>query len=53
MLRRVVLVLCLGAFGLCLGCGESDTKPTNPNNLDYGKEGPPKREGPPPMSKRK
>jgi hypothetical protein len=43
MLRRVMMALCLCAFGLCLGC-ESNNKATNPNNLEYSKEGPPKRD---------
>jgi len=47
MLRRAVTALCACVVGLCLGCGTSDSKPTNPNNLDYSKEGPPKRGGPP------
>jgi hypothetical protein len=52
MFRRAVLVLCLFAFGLCLGC-EGETKPANPNNLEYGTEGPPKRSGPPADVKKK
>jgi hypothetical protein len=46
MLRRAVTALCVCAFALGLvGCGED--KPTNPNNLPYSKEGPPKRDGVP------
>jgi hypothetical protein len=46
MLRRAVMVLCLCTFGLGLvGCGEGE-KNTNPNNLEYSKEGPPKRQSP-------
>jgi hypothetical protein len=44
MIRRVLMAVCLGAFILGLGC-ESDNKPTNPSNLEYNKEGPPKRDG--------
>jgi hypothetical protein len=44
MLRRaLMMILCVCAFGLCLGCG-NDNKPTNPDNLEYGKDGPPKRD---------
>jgi hypothetical protein len=46
MLRRAALVLCLCAFSLSLGCGGS-TPPSNPGNLEYGKDPPPKRGGPP------
>ena len=52
MLRRAVLALCACVIGLCLGCGSSDSQSNNPNNLDYNKEGPPKR-GAPPASKNK
>lgn len=48
MLRRAVLALCVCAYGLCLtGCGSSEDKAANPNNLPYSKEGPPKRNGAP------
>jgi hypothetical protein len=47
MLRRAVMVLCLFAFGLGLGCGGGNEKDTNPDNLSYSKEGPPKRDGTP------
>lgn len=40
---RAVVVLGLCAFGLCLGCGPSDSKATNPDKLEYSKEPPPKR----------
>jgi hypothetical protein len=52
MLRRAVLALCLCAFAFCLGCGESDNKASNPNNLEFGKATPPKREGPPSNTKK-
>jgi hypothetical protein len=45
MLRRALLALCLCAFVVSVGC-EGD-KPTNPDKLEYGKDGPPKRDGAP------
>lgn len=49
MPRRVATAFCLCAFALSLlGCGEGNNKAANPNNLEYSKEGPPKRGGPPP-----
>jgi ABC-type uncharacterized transport system auxiliary subunit len=48
MTRRVLFALTALAFGFTLvGCGGGDNQPTNPNNLEYSKEPPPKREGPP------
>lgn len=47
MWRRVLIVVCAGAFCLSLGCGGEKEKNTNPNNLEYSKEGPPKRNGAP------
>ncbi|MFO0851956.1 MAG: hypothetical protein U0871_25825 [Gemmataceae bacterium] len=44
MLRRVVMVLCLCGFGLSVGCG-GEAKVENPSNLEFSKDGPPKREG--------
>lgn len=46
MLRRIVAVAFLFSFGVCLGCGGGSEKVSNPDNLTYNKEGPPKREGP-------
>jgi len=51
MLRRAVLAVCLCAFCLSLGCDSNATKPTNPNNLEYGQQPPPKREGAPKMKR--
>jgi len=49
MVRRGLTALCLCAFVLSLGCssGGGSDKP-NPSNLEYGKEGPPKRGDIPP-----
>jgi hypothetical protein len=48
MARRLLLTVCVCAFGLSLaGCGGGDDKVANPNNLEYSKEGPPKRDGAP------
>jgi hypothetical protein len=45
MLRRVILIVCACALGLGLGCDSNSAKnPDNPNNLEYNKEGPPKRQ---------
>ena len=46
MPRRLVLTLCLFAFGLCLGCGD-DKKNSNTPGQEGNKNPPPKREGPP------
>ena len=41
MFRRALIAVCLGAFVLTLGCGTSEDKKTNPDNLPYSKqEGP-------------
>jgi hypothetical protein len=49
MLRWTATVLCLGALCLCFGCGDAE-KDKNPNpDLQYSKEGPPKRGGIPSM----
>jgi uncharacterized membrane protein AbrB (regulator of aidB expression) len=45
MLRRIILAVFLCAFGLCLGCGGGSEKVSNPDNLEYNKEGAPKRDG--------
>jgi hypothetical protein len=52
MLRRAVVVACLCAFGLSLGCGANSEKANNPDNLPYSKEGPPKRDGAPGQRKK-
>jgi hypothetical protein len=47
MFRRLILTVSILAFGLGLvGCGDGDSKNTNPGGLEYSKEGPPKRDGP-------
>jgi len=46
MLRRTAISLCLVAFCLSIGCGEDKNKNPNPD-LEYSKEGPPKRGGVP------
>jgi len=46
MFRWAVTAFCLGAFCLCLGCGNKKDKDPNPS-LEYSKEGPPKRNGVP------
>jgi hypothetical protein len=46
MLRHLVMAFCVGIFALGLGCGGSESKVDNPGNLEYSKEGPPKRDGP-------
>ena len=46
MPRRLVLVSCLGLFVLLMGCGGNDERVNNPNNLEYSKEGPGKRDAP-------
>lgn len=52
MLRRLVVVLCACAVGLCLGCTDNSSKANNPNNLEYGSDPPPKRDAPgPPKTK--
>lgn len=44
MLRKSLLAACLLAFAFSVGC---ESEKANPNKLDYGKDPPPKREGPP------
>lgn len=44
MWRWAVGCLCVGVVWLCAGCGGQE-KATNPSNLEYSKEGPPKRDG--------
>jgi len=50
MFRRLILALCASTFALTCGCGEP-AKTENPNNLEYSKDGPPKRDGPPGLKK--
>jgi hypothetical protein len=47
MLRRVLLAVCFCSCALVLGlgCDSGGSKDTNPNNLEYSKDGPPKRDG--------
>jgi hypothetical protein len=45
MMRRAILAGFLTAFCLALGCEGGNSKDTNPNNLAYSKDGPPKRDG--------
>jgi hypothetical protein len=52
MPRRLILIASLMAFALALGCGGGGEDPANnPNKLEYSKEGPGKRGGPPPATK--
>ncbi|MBX9583877.1 MAG: hypothetical protein K2X87_26560 [Gemmataceae bacterium] len=51
--RTVVTALLIFALGLPLaGCGGTDSKGDNPDNLPYSKDGPPQRDGAP-AAKRK
>lgn len=53
MIRRLVVVVCAVAVAVCVGCGDSGKKDTNPNNLPYGKGEPlPKRDAPAPKAKK-
>ena len=51
MPRRLVLVSCLVIVVFLVGCGGNDERVNNPNNLEYSKEGPGKREAPAPPQK--
>jgi hypothetical protein len=46
MLRRALMALCLCTFAILLGCdSSSESNRNNPDKLDYGKSGPPSRDG--------
>jgi hypothetical protein len=46
MFRRLILTVSILAFGLGLvGCGDSDSKNSNPGGLSFSTDGPPKRDG--------
>jgi hypothetical protein len=53
MFRHAAMTLCLCVFVFGLGCGGGENTDTNPNNLAYSKDGPPKRGGPPAKSKKR
>jgi hypothetical protein len=46
MARCILITLCFSMMVISLGC-ESESKESNPGKLEYNKDGPPKRQGPP------